>query len=99
MIGLPTSASSRIVARSIPASLGEPGDERLERGADRPGHLARALRMEHRVRDAAHEVLAEPDLRVHHARAGEHGAVDEFTRWPAIVVDPMSIATPCASSW
>ena len=33
--------------------------------------------MHHRVRDAAHEVLAEADLRVHHAVAGEDRAVGE----------------------
>ena len=53
------------------------GDEPVERLAHRGRHLARALGMHHRVRDAAHEVLAEADLRVHDAVAGEDGAVGE----------------------
>ena len=56
---------------------GEPSDERPQRRADRAGHLPRALVVHHRVRDAAHQVLAEPDLRVHHARRGEDRAVGE----------------------
>ena len=42
------------------------------------GHLDRAAVVEHRVRHAAHEVLAEPDLRVHHAVGGEDLAVGEI---------------------
>ena len=53
------------------------GDEPVERLAHRGRHLAGALGMHHRVRDAAHEVLAEADLRVHDAVAGEDGAVGE----------------------
>jgi hypothetical protein len=45
----------------------ELGDEAVQRLADRDGHLAGALGMHHRVRDPAHQVLAEADLRVHHA--------------------------------
>ena len=37
------------------------------RGAHRCGHLPLAAGVHHHVRDAAHEVLAEPDLRVHRA--------------------------------
>ena len=37
------------------------------RGAHRGGHLPLAAGMHHHVRDAAHEILAEPDLRVHRA--------------------------------
>ena len=29
------------------------------------GHLARAFRIEHRVRDTAHQVFPEADLRIH----------------------------------
>jgi hypothetical protein len=36
-----------------------------------------AALVEHHVRDAAHEVLAEPDLRVHHAGTREDLTVDE----------------------
>ena len=53
------------------------GDEAVQRLADRGGHLAGALGMHHRVGDPAHQVLAEPDLRVHHAVAREDGAVRE----------------------
>ena len=77
MIGLPTIASSRISARLMPACVGERGDQPVERLADGRGHLAGALGMHHRVRDAAHQVLAEADLRVHHAGAGEDLAVGQ----------------------
>ena len=52
-------------------------DEPVERLADGGGHLGGALGMHHRVRDAAHQVLAEADLRVHHAVAGEDRAVGQ----------------------
>ena len=39
------------------------------------GHRGRPVGMQHGVRDAAHEVLAEPDLWVHDALGGEHCAV------------------------
>ena len=55
----------------------ERGDQPVECLADRDGHLAGALGMHHRVRDAAHQVLAEADLRVHHAVAGEDRAVGQ----------------------
>ena len=53
------------------------GDQAVERLAHRDGHLAGALGMHHRVRDAAHQVLAEADLRVHDAVAGEDRAVGQ----------------------
>src|SRR3990172_3607505 len=40
-------------------------------GPQGAGHLAGAPGVHHRVRDAAHEVLAEADLRVHHPVRGE----------------------------
>ncbi len=46
-------------------------DEARDGLPDHPGHLRRPALVEHRVRDAAHEVLAEPDLGVHHAVGGE----------------------------
>ncbi len=55
----------------------ERGDQPVECLAHGRGHLAGALGMHHRVRDAAHEVLAEADLRVHHAVAGEDRAVGQ----------------------
>ena len=57
--------------------VGEAGQQAVERLADRLGHLLGALGMHHRVRDAAHQVLAEPDLRVHDAGAREDGAVGQ----------------------
>ena len=69
MIGLPTIASSRISSRVTPARAASPREQPAERLAHRLGHLAGAALVEHRVGDAAHEVLAEPDLRVHHAVA------------------------------
>ena len=78
MIGLPTIVSSRISARSMPArdrerrAAGPPSASRTARG-----HLPGAALVEHRVRDAAHQVLAEADLRVHHAVGGEDLAVGE----------------------
>ena len=77
MIGLPTIASSRISSRLMPARIASEAIEPVERLADGRGHLAGALGMHHRVRDAAHQVLAEADLRVHHAVAGEDGAVGQ----------------------
>ena len=46
------------------------GGELAERRAHRDGHLLRAARVHHGVRDPAHEVFAEADLRVHHAGRG-----------------------------
>ena len=50
-------------------------DQRGDRLADRCRHLAVAARVQHGVGDAAHQVLAEPDLRVHHAGRGKVSAV------------------------
>ena len=47
------------------------------RGADRGGHLPFPPGVHHHVRDPAHEVLAEPDLRVHRAGRRDHFARDE----------------------
>ena len=47
------------------------GDEAVDRGAHGVGHLLLAARIHHHVRDAAHQVLAEADLRIHHARGGD----------------------------
>ena len=82
MIGLPTIVSSRISSTSTPALEASPRDEARDRLADRPRHLDRAALVEHRVGDAAHEVLAEPDLRVHHAVGGEDLAVGEIREVP-----------------
>ena len=55
----------------------ERGDQPVECLAHGRGHLAGTLGMHHRVRDAAHQVLAEADLRVHDAVAGEDRPVGE----------------------
>ncbi len=48
------------------------GGERVECAAHRRGHLLGAARMHHRVGHAAHEIFAEPDLRIHRAAGGDH---------------------------
>ena len=50
--------------------------------AHHPRHLRRPALVEHRVRDTAHEVLAESDLGVHHAVRGEDLAVGEIREVP-----------------
>ena len=45
--------------------------EAIEGATHRLGHLLRAPRVHHRVRDAAHQILAEADLRVHEAAGGD----------------------------
>jgi hypothetical protein len=79
MIGLPTSASSRISTRLIPARIASVAISRRAPCA-RPRHLAGTLGMHHRVRDAAHQILAEADLRVHHAVAGKDRAVGQVSQ-------------------
>ncbi len=44
--------------------------QRVEGLSDRAGHLLRATGVHHRVGDAAHQVFAEADLRVHQAGGG-----------------------------
>ena len=61
----------------IPARFASWARSPFERLADRRGHLAGPAVVHHRVADPAHQVLAEPDLRVHHAGAREDGAVAE----------------------
>ena len=68
------------VGRLDPGLAREFGGERRERIADRLGHLHRAARIHHRVGDAAHQVLAEADLRVHHARGGGEFAALEVAQ-------------------
>ena len=77
MIGLPTIGQLEDLGPLDPGPHRQRGDQPVERLADRDGHLAGTLGMHHRVRDAAHEVLAEADLRVHDAVAGEDRAVGQ----------------------
>ena len=48
------------------------GREPIQRLAHRGGHLLRPARVHHGIGDAAHQILAEADLRVHDAARGEH---------------------------
>ena len=48
------------------------GDQLVESGADARRQLLVAARVHHHVRDPAHQVFAEPDLRVHHPGSRQH---------------------------
>ena len=74
MIGLPTSTISRMSSRETPASARSSAMSFVEAAADGARELRLAARVHHHVRDAAHQVLAEADLRVHLAGRGEHVA-------------------------
>ena len=65
------------VVGSDPGSLDKPRDQSRQGGPDDLRHLPRPTVMEHRVRDAAHEILAKADLGVHHAIRGEDRAIAE----------------------
>ena len=56
--------------------------EVIERGADRFGQLVGAAFVHHHVRDAAHQVLAEADLRVHLPGAGDDVAAEQLAEVP-----------------
>ena len=77
MIGLPTSVTSRMSSRETPASLRELGGELGEAAAHGARQLLLGAGVHHHVRDAAHQILAEADLRVHLAGRGEHLAARE----------------------
>ena len=77
MIGFPTSVTSRTSVRSIVGRRRELGGELREAAANDLRQLLLRARVEHHVGDAAHEILAEADLRVHLARGGEHFAGSE----------------------
>ena len=72
MIGLPTTVISKISPRSIAASCGGLADQRVDRRAHAAGQLGVAARVHHDIGDAAHQILAEPDLRIHRAAGGEN---------------------------
>ena len=78
MTGLPTNVTSRI-SSGVRAALLRRLAQRdpVDRCAHRGGHLPLPARVHHHVRDPAHEVLAEPDLRVHRARRRHHLARGE----------------------
>ncbi len=56
------------------------GDEAVDRGAHGVGHLLLAARIHHHVRDAAHQVFAEANLRIHHARGGHDLAAAQVAK-------------------
>ena len=100
MIGLPTKTSSRMWSGSIAGLRGQRRSTRSAEGvAHGRGHLGRAAGVHHGEGDPAHQILAEADLRVHDAGRGQHIAPLEVARWAAMVVEPMSMATPRARSW
>ncbi len=57
---------------SLARALEQLPDQLVERAPHRFGELTVAARVHHHVRDPAHQVLTEPDLRVHATGAGEH---------------------------
>ncbi len=78
MIGLPTIVASKISPRSTRASLGEFADQRVHRRAHAAGQIGLAAGVHHHVGDAAHQILAEADLRVHRAGRGDDFAGREI---------------------
>ena len=79
------------------------GGELVEGLAYRAGHLRRPVLVHHREGDAAHEVLPEPDLRVHPAEGGDDLAGEKVAevncegRRPDVhrePVDPVAVAGP-----
>ena len=73
-------------------------DEAVDRLAHGRGHLAVAAGMQHHVGDAAHQILAEADLRVHRPAEASTSPLTRSQRCAAMVVEPMSTATPNAFS-
>ena len=51
-----------------------------QRFAHRRGHQRGAARIHHRIGDAAHQILAEADLRIHHARGGDDLAAGQIAQ-------------------
>ena len=80
MIGLPTATRSSTSSRSTPASLREPPDQLVDRRLHGVGQLRPPLRVHHHVRDPAHQVLAEADLRVHRPGGRQHLARAELAQ-------------------
>ena len=74
MIGLPTNTASRISSDDISGLGADLADQHADRLAHRLGHRLGARRIHHHVGDAAHQILAEADLRVRRAGGGERAA-------------------------
>ena len=67
--------------RGLDARLGGDGsDQRVQRLAHGAGHFHVAARVHHGVADAAHQVFAETDLRVHHPAGGQNGAIAQVAQ-------------------
>ena len=77
MIGLPTITTSSTRSRPTSAAGEQLADQFVDRLAYGGGQLAIAAGVHHHVRHAAHQVLAEADLRVHPAAAGDHVAGEQ----------------------
>ena len=67
MIGLPTIGELQDVGRLGVDLRAQVGDQLVDARANHLGQLRLRAGVHHHVRDAAHQVLAEPDLRVHRA--------------------------------
>ena len=80
MIGLPTATRSSTSSRSTPASSVSRPTRSSTADLHGVGELHPPLRVHHHVRDPAHQVLAEADLRVHRPGGGEHLARAELAQ-------------------
>ena len=78
MIGLPTSVTSRISPRCDPGLARGFADQRVHRLAHHARQLLVAARVHHHVGNAAHQVFAEADLRVHRPDRGDDLAAREI---------------------
>ena len=78
-MGLPTSVASRMSSWVMPASRAT-STARLHSASRRGGHQRGAARIHHRIRHAAHQVLAEAYLRIHDARGGNHVAAGQIAQ-------------------
>ena len=78
MIGLPTSVISKISLRSTPASrAASPISASIASRTARVSSVV-AARIHHHIGDAAHQILAEADLRIHRADRSDDGAGREI---------------------
>ena len=78
-----------------PRFISEFADQRVHRRAHAAGQIGFAARVHHDVGDAAHQIFAEADLRVHRRRPRRRLRRSARShRCAAIVVEPMSKASP-----
>ena len=80
MIGLPTRVASRMSSCETPALRATSAARAAERFAHRRGHQRGAARIHHRIGHAAHQILAEADLRIHDARGGDDLAARQIAQ-------------------